>query len=84
MTSKKLQTLQTEKSKLKENIDKQFRTVNKTPYYLHAIVIHDGVADSGHYYVYIYDRKTMLWHKFNDFYSTIVAEEDVLSEAFGG
>ena len=26
------------------------------PYQLHAILIHDGTAESGHYYAFIYDR----------------------------
>jgi ubiquitin carboxyl-terminal hydrolase 25/28 len=36
------------------------------PYYLHAIVIHDGTADSGHYYSFIFDRKVNKWYRFND------------------
>lgn len=30
--------------------------MNNTPYHLHAIIVHDGGADSGHYYAFIYDR----------------------------
>jgi len=36
------------------------------PYYLHAILMHDGFADSGHYYAFIYDRASKIWYRFND------------------
>ena len=30
--------------------------LQKTPYYLHSLIVHDGNATSGHYYPFIYDR----------------------------
>ena len=30
--------------------------LQKTPYYLHSLIVHDGNATSGHYYPVIYDR----------------------------
>jgi uncharacterized UBP type Zn finger protein len=30
--------------------------MREVPYDLHAIIIHDGSANSGHYYAYIYDK----------------------------
>ena len=30
--------------------------MQKNPYHLHSICVHEGGAESGHYYAYIYDR----------------------------
>ena len=54
------------------------------PYYLHAIMIHQGFAESGHYYTYIYDRNLNQWWKFNDHTVSIESEDVVLQESFGG
>ena len=35
-------------------------------YYLHAIIIHDGLADNGHYYTYVYERAMNKWWKLDD------------------
>ena len=47
-------------------------------------MIHDGHAEQGHYYSYIYDRKMLNWWKFNDHNVSLETEETVLEEAFGG
>ena len=48
------------------------------------MVIHDGVANSGHYYCYIYDRVEGQWWCYNDHETTKVSEELVMREAVGG
>ena len=53
-------------------------------YNLHAILIHEGSATSGHYYSYIYDRKQNLWWKFSDANVSMESEDVVFAEAFGG
>ena len=59
-------------------------------YKLNGIVIHMGVADSGHYYSYIMDReKTGVseepqWYEFNDNQVRFFDPRDIASEAFGG
>jgi ubiquitin carboxyl-terminal hydrolase 25 len=58
--------------------------MNKYPYHLHAICIHDGSAQSGHYYAFIYDRYQKKWHRFNDMRVVEVSEEDVFNESNGG
>ncbi|MFM7853591.1 MAG: hypothetical protein ACKO96_17135 [Flammeovirgaceae bacterium] len=35
-------------------------------YHLHAICVHDGNANSGHYYTFIKDHYADVWRKFND------------------
>jgi ubiquitin carboxyl-terminal hydrolase 25/28 len=36
------------------------------PYILQSIMIHEGQAESGHYYSYTYDTDRKIWRKFND------------------
>lgn len=53
------------------------------PYQLHAILIHDGLAENGHYYSYIYDRVKKCWWQYNDHRTFQVDEEQVMKEALG-
>lgn len=61
-----------------------FKDYCNVPYYLHAILIHDGTAESGHYYSFIYDRKQDLWWRFSDVNVSIEVEDVVFRESFGG
>lgn len=47
-------------------------------------MIHDGTAESGHYYSFIYDRKSDVWWRFSDINVSIEVEDVVFQEAFGG
>jgi len=58
--------------------------LDKSPYYLHSICVHDGNAESGHYYSFIYDRFQKKWRKYNDIHVTDVTEETVFKESNGG
>lgn len=58
--------------------------MQKKAYQLHSICVHDGNANSGHYYTFIYDRFNNKWRRFNDIRVTEVSEEDVLKESEGG
>ena len=46
-------------------------------------MIHDGMANNGHYYSYIYDRVLKCWWLLNDHQSSLVDEEIVFKEALG-
>lgn len=52
---------------LENEVDNAFKEYKNFPYYLHAILIHDGNAESGHYYTFIFDRVADKWWRFNDF-----------------
>ena len=54
------------------------------PYHLHGVCIHDGTAESGHYYSYIRDHTQGVWRKYDDHRVTIVEQDQVLEEAMGG
>jgi ubiquitin carboxyl-terminal hydrolase 25/28 len=60
------------------------KEMQKMPYHLHSICVHDGNATTGHYYTFIYDRNQKKWRKFNDIRVTEVSEEDVIKESEGG
>lgn len=66
------------------DIDKAYAELNKHPYHLHAICVHDGNAQSGHYYTFIKDRMHNKWWRFNDYRVTEASEEDVFKESNGG
>lgn len=51
---------------------------------MHAICVHDGGAQSGHYYTFIKDHYQNVWRKFNDIKVDIVSEQDVFEQANGG
>lgn len=31
-----------------------------------AVMIHDGNANGGHYFLFIYNEKTQKWHRYSD------------------
>jgi ubiquitin carboxyl-terminal hydrolase 25 len=47
------------------------------------VIIHDGVANIGHYYTYLYDRAKVVWWKLNDHTVTPVTEDEVMKDALG-
>ena len=53
-------------------------------YQLHGVCIHDGSAESGHYYTLIKDHYQGVWREFNDIRVKTVDEETVLSQSKGG
>lgn len=69
---------------LDEKIENAFADYCKIPYYLHAILMHDGMAESGHYYSFIHDRKLNVWWRFSDHDVRMESEEAVFQEAIGG
>lgn len=69
-----------------EEIDSIYRRpeLQEHQYYLHSLLIHDGVAGSGHYYAYSYEAEEEKWWKFNDIHVTQVPESDVFRDSIGG
>lgn len=65
-------------------IEKAYSGLQSHPYHLHAICVHDGNANSGHYYALIKDRFNNKWRKFNDIRVTEISEEEVFKESNGG
>jgi ubiquitin carboxyl-terminal hydrolase 25/28 len=46
-------------------------------------MVHDGVAEQGHYFTYVYDRVMKRWWKLNDHNVNMELEQDVFDTAFG-
>lgn len=57
--------------------------MRSTPYHLYSILIHEGRADSGHYYSYTYDIQSKTWRKYNDINISEESAAQVLAEARG-
>lgn len=67
---------------LEQRAKKSLRTDVKQ-YRLLAVLIHDGIATIGHYYSFIYNENTRIWHKFNDREVLEVSGEEVHQTALG-
>lgn len=68
---------------LKQSIQKQYSDYTQLAYNLHAVFIHQGQANYGHYWVYIYDHKGDQWWKYNDSLVTKVNESEILHDTTG-
>ena len=80
----KVHYLKQEVQKLEAEIDKAYKAVRtRRPYQLQSILIHEGVADSGHYYSFGFDSEAGRWRKYNDINVTDEEEDEVLKLARG-
>jgi ubiquitin carboxyl-terminal hydrolase 25 len=70
-------------NELEKQCEQPYVKNKERPYQLHAIMIHDGLAENGHYYTYVYDRIQKCWWQLNDHKSFQVEEEQVFREALG-
>lgn len=67
-----------------QEINSVYGSMKQNPYYLHAILVHYGNSEGGHYYAFIFDKSTFKWYRFNDFKITEETEDKVFEESFGG
>ena len=81
--STQIKRLQVEIEKLEKIVASPYIKDKERPYQLHAVLIHDGLAENGHYYSYIYDRVRKSWWQYNDHRTFQVEEEQVMREALG-
>lgn len=54
------------------------------PYQLHAVIVHTGKSDSGHYWVYIWDSQQKHWYHIDDNFTRQVTWDTIVSFSFGG
>ncbi|XP_020015396.2 ubiquitin carboxyl-terminal hydrolase 25 isoform X4 [Castor canadensis] len=78
---------------LQESISRIHRTIElmysdksmiQVPYRLHAILVHEGQANAGHYWAYIFDHRESRWMKYNDIAVTKSSWEELVRDSFGG
>ncbi|NXP50392.1 UBP28 hydrolase, partial [Heliornis fulica] len=58
--------------------------LQQVPYRLHAVLVHEGQANAGHYWAYIYDQTRNSWLKYNDISVTESSWEELERDSFGG
>ncbi|KAI8377998.1 uncharacterized protein BYT42DRAFT_496848 [Radiomyces spectabilis] len=68
---------------LKDKIRNQYDDLKTQAYRLHAVFIHQGQANYGHYWIYIYDRSHDHWWKYNDSQMVKVHESDIYRDTSG-
>ncbi|KAJ3100765.1 ubiquitin-specific protease ubp2 [Phlyctochytrium planicorne] len=62
-------------------LDRLYEDFQKRPYYLHAVLFHQGEAQYGHYWIYMKDHGKDRWLKYNDSVVEVVADPE--NEIFG-
>ncbi|CAG5130834.1 unnamed protein product [Candidula unifasciata] len=78
--------LQINIASLVEKLDRMYSDdyMKKFPYDLHAVLVHEGQAVSGHYWAFIYDDRRGKWLKFNDITVSESSLEEMHKESVGG
>ncbi|XP_069080485.1 ubiquitin carboxyl-terminal hydrolase 28 isoform X2 [Pleurodeles waltl] len=56
----------------------------QVPYRLHAVLVHEGQANAGHYWAYIYSHTNRTWLKYNDISVTESSWEELERDSYGG
>ncbi|MBN3293874.1 UBP25 hydrolase, partial [Polypterus senegalus] len=78
---------------LQESIARIYRTIevmytdksmSQVPYRLHAVLVHEGQANAGHYWAYIFNHHQRRWMKYNDISVTKSSWEELVRDSFGG
>ncbi|CAB4383206.1 unnamed protein product [Rhizophagus irregularis] len=70
-------------SQLKSQLSQHYQDLQECAYRLHAVFIHSGQANFGHYWIYIFDFEKDRWLKFNDSYITEVVDHEVFADTTG-
>ncbi|XP_059506119.1 ubiquitin carboxyl-terminal hydrolase 25 isoform X4 [Stegostoma tigrinum] len=78
--------LQESIARLHRTIDLMYtdKTMMQVPYRLHAVLVHEGQANAGHYWAYIHDHHQGRWMKYNDIAVTKSSWEELERDSFGG
>ncbi|KAM9255736.1 ubiquitin carboxyl-terminal hydrolase 28 [Cariama cristata] len=58
--------------------------LQQVPYRLHAVLVHEGQANAGHYWAFVYDKPRKSWLKYNDISVTESSWEELERDSFGG
>lgn len=69
---------------LEKQVEDEYKSLEDEPHELQSIIIHEGFAESGHYYSFIKDFGSMQWYRYNDMTVKAVDEKEVFEVAYGG
>ena len=59
-------------------------SLKQNPYTLHAVMVHEGDANQGHYWAYVFHTGRQVWLKFNDNTVSETTWEAMKKESTGG
>ncbi len=59
-------------------------SLNTLEYRLHAVMVHEGSVNSGHYWAYVFDHARGVWLKFNDNTVNEATWDELQRESVGG
>ncbi|XP_015742937.1 ubiquitin carboxyl-terminal hydrolase 28 isoform X1 [Python bivittatus] len=81
-----IKDLKTSMVLLSESMDQVYADpeLRQVPYHLHAVLVHEGQANAGHYWAYIYNPPQRNWLKYNDIAVTESSWEELERDSFGG
>ncbi|KAI8147774.1 hypothetical protein BJV82DRAFT_664137 [Fennellomyces sp. T-0311] len=68
---------------LQRKIRTQYSDLDSFAYRIHAVFIHQGQANYGHYWIYIYNHQQEQWWKYNDSRVTKVDEAEIFQNTTG-
>jgi hypothetical protein len=77
-TKEQISSLKSQIDLITNEIQHMYKTLQNIRYHLHAICVHDGSAEGGHYFTFIKDHYQDIWRKFNDIRVTTVSEAEVM------
>ncbi|KAM4702987.1 ubiquitin carboxyl-terminal hydrolase 28 [Rhinophrynus dorsalis] len=60
------------------------QNLSQVPYRLHAVLVHEGQANAGHYWAYIYSHSRCCWLKYNDISVVEATWEELQRDSYGG
>jgi ubiquitin carboxyl-terminal hydrolase 25/28 len=66
---RQIEALNSDISQHEQKVDNLFAEDRKLPYRLHAVFMHrsgQGRVDGGHWFIYIYDKRSAQWRRYND------------------
>jgi len=58
--------------------------LHQKAYMLHAVMVHEGDMNQGHYWSYVFNHEKKMWLKFNDNTVSETTLEELRRESFGG
>ncbi|XP_060551003.1 ubiquitin carboxyl-terminal hydrolase 28 isoform X2 [Pantherophis guttatus] len=81
-----IEDLKTSMLMLSESMDDVYADPQlcQVPYHLHAVLVHEGQANAGHYWAYIYSLPQKTWLKYNDIAVAESSWEELERDSFGG
>ncbi|KAJ3447100.1 ubiquitin carboxyl-terminal hydrolase [Anaeramoeba flamelloides] len=80
---KRIKFLKNEINEIEIQLKNIFVTEKEVGYTIFSVLIHRGIAGSGHYFSFIYDPKNEQWWKFNDREVLRVSEEEAMRNSIG-